>query len=275
MKNYPISLLCKIAGVSKSGYYKWWKNADKVKNEFDILLIAEMFFKSKQKAGFRTIKMRLLTDYGIIMNHKKIIRIMRKYGMTTKIRRANPYKLVARIKQDNIVCPNLVNRNFKKQEPNTVYSTDITYLKYSGTTAFLSVMLDVKTSEVISYSLSDNLQMGFVINTINSGIHKYPVDNLIIHSDRGVHYTNNVYQMLLRENNIQQSMSAPATPRDNAPIESFFGHLKDELDYKKCKSFDELSALVDDYMYNYNYTRKQWTKNKMTPMEYKKFLLVS
>ena len=136
-------------------------------------------------------------------------------------------------------------------------------------------MLDVKTSEVISYSLSDNLQMGFVLDTINSGIKKYPADNLIIHSDRGVHYTNNVYQMFLKENNVQQSMSAPATPRDNAPIESFFGHMKDELDYKKCKSFDELSVLVDDYMYNYNYTRKQWSKNKMTPIEYKNFLLVS
>lgn len=275
MKDYPISLLCKIAGVSKSGYYKWWKNADKVKDEFDILLIAEMFFKCKQKAGFRTIKMKLLTEYGIIMNHKKIIRIMKKYGMTTKIRRTNPYKLAARIRQDNIVCPNLVNRKFKEQNPNSVYSTDITYLKYSGNTAFLSVMLDVKTSEVISYSLSDNLQMGFVIDTINSGIRKYPANNLIIHSDRGVHYTNNVYQMLLKNNNIQQSMSAPATPRDNAPIESFFGHLKDELDYKKCKTFEELSALVDDYMYNYNYTRKQWSKNKMTPIEYKNFLLVS
>lgn len=107
-------------------------------------------------------------------------------------------------------------------------------------------MLDVKTSEVISYSLSNNLQMGFVLDTISFGIKKYPADNLIIHSDRGVHYTNNVYQMFLKENNVQQSMSAPATPRDNAPIESFFGHLKDELDYKKCKTFEELSALVDD-----------------------------
>lgn len=77
--------------------------------------------------------------------------------------------------------------------------------------------------------------MGFVIDTINSGISKYSSDNLIIHSDRGVHYTHNVYQMLLKNNNIQQSMSAPATPRDNAPIESFFGHLKDELDYKSVK----------------------------------------
>lgn len=275
MKEYPVSMLCKIAKVSKSGYYKWWKNADKIKDEADALLIAEIFFKSKQKAGFRTIKMKLLTEYGIIMNHKKIIRIMKKYGMRTKIRRANPYKYAAKIRQEHLVCSNLVNRRFKEQEPNSVYATDITYLKYSGTTAFLSVMLDVKTSEVISYRLSENLQMRFVLDTITSGIKKYPVKNLIIHTDRGIHYTNNVYQMLLKKNNILQSMSAPATPRDNAPIESFFGHLKDELDYKKCKTFEELSAIIDDYMYNYNYTRKQWSKNKMTPMEYKKFLLVS
>ena len=199
MKEYPISMLCKIAKVSKSGYYKWWKNADKIKDETDALLIAEMFFQSKQKAGFRTIKMKLLTEYGIIMNHKKIIRIMKKYGMTTKIRRANPYKFAAKIRQENLVCPNLVNRRFKEQEPNSVYSTDITYLKYTGATAFLSVMLDVKTSEVISYSLSDNLQMGFVLDTITNGIKKYPVKNLIIHTDRGIHYTNNVYQMLLKK----------------------------------------------------------------------------
>lgn len=275
MKEYPISLLCKIARVSKSGYYKWWKNADKIKDETDVLLIAEMFFKSKQKAGFRTIKMKLLTEYGIIMNHKKIIRIMKKYGMTTKIRRANPYKYAAKIRNENLVCPNLVNRRFKEQEPNSIYATDITYLKYSNNTAFLSVMLDVKTSEVISYSLSENLQMGFVLDTITNGIKKYPVKNLIIHTDRGIHYTNNVFQLLLRKNNIFQSMSAPATPRDNAPIESFFGHMKDELDYKKCKIFEELSAMIDDYMYNYNYTRKQWSKNKMTPIEYRNYLLVS
>ena len=70
-------------------------------------------------------------------------------------------------------------------------------------------------------------------------------------------------------------MSAPATPRDNAPIESFFGHLKDEIDYKKCKTFDEVSEIIDDYMYNYNYTRKQWSKMKMKPIEYKNYLLAS
>lgn len=275
MKDYPITMLCKIANVSKSGYYKWWKNADKIKDEGDILLIAEMFFKSKQKAGFRRIKMNLLSEYGIIMNHKKIIRIMRKYGMRTKIRQANPYKYSAQIRQSNIICPNLVNRKFKDQSPNSVYSSDITYLKYSSNTAFLSVLLDVKTSEVVSYRLSDNLQMDFVLDTIENGINKYTTRDLIIHTDRGIHYTNTIYQNLLRKYGVKQSMSAPATPRDNAPIESFFGHLKDEIDYKKCKTFEELSEIIDDYMYNYNYTRKQWSKMKMTPIEYKNYLLAS
>lgn len=275
MKDYPITMLCKIANVSKSGYYKWWKNADKIKDEGDILLIAEMFFKSKQKAGFRRIKMNLLSEYGIIMNHKKIIRIMRKYGMRTKIRQANPYKYSAQIRQSNIICPNLVNRKFKDQNPNTVYSSDITYLKYSGATAFLSVLLDVKTSEVVSYRLSDNLQMDFVLDTIENGINKHTTRDLTIHTDRGIHYTNTIYQNLLRKYGVKQSMSAPATPRDNAPIESFFGHLKDEIDYKKCKNFEELSEIIDDYMYNYNYTRKQWSKMKMTPIEYKNYLLAS
>ena len=275
MKDYPITMLCKIANVSKSGYYKWWKNADKIKDEGDILLIAEMFFKSKQKAGFRRIKMNLLSEYGIIMNHKKIIRIMRKYGMRTKIRQANPYKYSAQIRQSNIICPNLVNRNFKGQSPNSVYSSDITYLKYSGNTAFLSVLLDVKTSEVVSYRLSDNLQMDFVLDTIENGINKYTTRDLTIHTNRGIHYTNTIYQNLLRKYGVKQSMSAPATPRDNAPIESFFGHLKDEIDYKKCKTFEELSEIIDDYMYNYNYTRKQWSKMKMTPIEYKNYLLAS
>ncbi len=275
MTDYPISLLCKVANVSKSGYYKWWKNADKIKDETDALLIAELFFKSKKKAGFRTIKMQLLSEYGIIMNHKKIIRIMKKYEMNTKIRRANPYKYASKIRQDNIICENVLNRKFKEQQPDYVYSTDITYLKYSGNTAFLSVLLDVKTTEVISYSLSNSLQMDFVLETIQSGIEKYTPKNLIIHSDRGVHYTSGSYQMLLRNNNVIQSMSAPATPRDNAVIESFFGHMKDEIDYKKCKTFEELSKKVDDYMYNYNYKRKQWTKNRMTPIEYKKYLLAS
>jgi transposase InsO family protein len=79
----------------------------------------------------------------------------------------------------------------------------------------------------------------------------------------------------MKKLNLVQSMSAPASPLDNAPIESFFGHMKDYLDYKKCKTFEELAEKVDEYMYYYNNERKQWSKKKMTPIEYREYLLAS
>lgn len=270
--------MCKFAKVSKSGYYKWLKNIDKVKDEDDALLIAEIFFKNRKKVGYRRIKMILLNEYETIMNHKKILRIMRKYNLQTKVRRANPYKMAAKIVQENINCSNILNREFRNKKPNEAYSTDITYLKYSGNTAFLSVLLDVKTSEVISYQLSKTLEMNFVLDTIKYGLKNTPKEklaNLIIHSDRGVHYTSFQYRTALELNGITQSVSDVASPLDNAPIESFFGHFKDEIEYKKCKTFEKLADIIDEYMYYYNNRRYQWTKNKMTPIEYKKFLLAS
>ena len=270
--------MCKIANVSKSGYYKWLKNIDIVKDEADALLIGEVFFKSKKKAGFRTIKMDLERDYCIVMNHKKIIRIMKKYNLKTKIRIKNPYKQAGKWVQSKIVCENILNRNFKNRKPHEAYSTDITYLKYSGNTAFLSVLLDVKTSEAVSYSLSESLELDFVLEMLEAGIEKTPVKfrkGLIVHSDRAGHYTSCDYQSLMKKLNLVQSMSAPASPLDNAPIESFFGHMKDYLDYKKCKTFEELAEKVDEYMYYYNNERKQWSKKKMTPIEYREYLLAS
>ena len=72
---------------------------------------------------------------------------------------------------------------------------------------------------------------------------------------------------------VTQSMSFPASPRDNAVIESFFGHMKDEINLKKVKTFDKVVEIIDEYMYDYNYNRKQWNKNRMTPIEYRQFLV--
>jgi len=274
----PVSLMCKFAGVSKSGYYKWLKNINNVKDEKDALLIAEIFFKNRKKLGYRGIKMVLLNEHGIVMNHKKILRIMKKYNLQTKVRRSNPYKKAARIIQENINCNNVLNREFRNKKPNEAYTTDITYLKYSGNTAFLSVLLDVKTSEVVSYKLSKTLQMDFVLETIKCGLKNTPIEKLgklLIHSDRGAHYTSFEYRTALETNGVIQSISDVASPLDNAPVESFFGHFKDEAEYKKCETFEELADIIDEYMYYYNNRRYQWTKNKMTPIEYKKFLLAS
>ena len=273
--------MCKMANVSKSGYYYWLNNLEKnrLKDEEEFLIVSEIFNSKKQKAGFRTIKMGLLSKYGVNMNHKKVIRIMRTHNLVTKIRKKNPYKQQMKIGLENTICPNLLNRDFKPEGPHMVYSTDITYLQYGQfNTAYLSVMKDIASGEKISHELSKDMKEEFVLKTLEKAIELTPIEKLTglkVHSDRGSQYRSKKYQEKLKENGIMQSMSAAGTPLDNAPIESFFGHLKDEVDYKDCKTFEELEEKVNEYMYNYNNNRKQWNRKKMTPLEYKQYLLAS
>ena len=149
--------------------------------------------------------------------------------------------------------------------------------KDKKTIAYLCVLLDVKTTEVISYALSQTMTKELALGTIESGIEKIKRNkySTIIHSDRGSQFTSKDYRDLLLEHGLTQSMSAPASPRDNAVIESFFGHLKDEICLKGLKTFEQVIQVIDDYMYYYNNERRQWNKSKMTPVEYRKFLLAS
>lgn len=242
-------------------------------------MIAKIFYQNKRKAGWRTIKMILENDYKKIINHKKIIKIMKKYDLKTIIRRKKKERKSANIASDGTLYQNALNRNFEQQKPNTAYCTDISYLFYQNNNkAYLSALKDIASGEILSYKLSKTLELDFVIKTIKKAIELTPVnclDKLILHSDRGIHYRSIVYQKILKKYKITQSMSEKGNCLDNAPIESFFGHLKDDIDYKKCKTFEELEDMVKKYIYNYNNNRYQWNKNKMTPVQYKQYLLAA
>ncbi len=119
-----------MAEVSRSGYYYWLeaKEYRRLKDKNDLELIKKIFDKKHQKAGWRTIRMILENEDGRIMNHKKIIRIKNEYGLITKIRRKNPYKVMAKKTQEHSICPNILDRKFDVSTPYEVYSTDITSL---------------------------------------------------------------------------------------------------------------------------------------------------
>lgn len=223
--------------------------------------------------------MILEKDYGIKMNHKKIRRIMREYGLKTQIRLKNPYKAMAKKTQEHSTCPNILKRQFSPSKPYAVYSTDITYLHYSNSQrAFLSVIKDLASGEIIAHSLSRQITIDFVNEMMKEMIKVTPktsLKNLIIHSDQGFHYTHPIFRMRLKNLGITQSMSRKGNCLDNAPIESFFGHLKDEIDYRNCKTFEELKEKIDEYIYYYNNGRYQWSKNKMAPVEYRNHLLIA
>lgn len=279
IEKYPITKMCKIAKVSKSGYYKWLKNKDRISFEeiLDYTLVKNLFFKGKGIRGIRRIKMDLEDIHGKIMNRKKISRIMNELNLKTKTRRQNPYKQRIKDNSEKFYCENLLQREFKNRLPYKALGIDITYLKYNGRFAYLCVLLDVKTTEVISYALSQTMTKELALGTIEAGLELIKENNYstIIHSDRGSQFTSKDYKDLLLAQGLTQSMSAPASPRDNAVIESFFGHLKDEICLKGIKTFEQVVRIIDEYMYYYNNERRQWNKNRMTPIEYRKFLLAS
>lgn len=220
--------------------------------------------------------MGLKEDKGIIMNHKKIIRIMRKYGLICKIRQRNPYKAIMKKTQEHRTFENKLNREFNQLTPYRFFTTDISYLFYKGGLAYISVIKDIASKEIIAWELSRHIDMRLVLNTIeymkeNTNIKSF--ENILIHSDQGSHYTNPAYIKLIKDLGMIQSMSRKGNCIDNAPIESFFGHMKDDVDYKDCRSFEELRDLISNYMYNYNNTRHQWKLKKMTPVKYRNHLL--
>jgi len=272
-----LKILCEVGKVSKSGYYKWLKNLDKPERDHrDYLLIEEIFRKGKSKLGFRSIKMKLFGDKQVVMNHKKIIRIMKKYSLFTKIRRINPYKSIMKKSLEHRIFENKLARNFKQDAPFKVFCTDITYLPFNYRMAYLSAVKDVASGEIVSWKLSKHIEMDIVLGTIenlrNSIVSS--LEGVLIHSDQGVHYTNPEYISAVKNLGMVQSMSRKGNCIDNAPIESFFGHFKDDVNYKKCKTFEELHLLIEGYVKYYNNERYQWDHKKMTPVEYRNHLLV-
>ncbi len=265
-----IKLLCGIAKVSKSGYYRWLKQSDKPEKDCsDYLLVKEIFDSGKGKYGWRQVKMHLERKKKVVMNHKKIIRVMRKYGLVAKIRRRNPYKAIMKKTAEHRTFENQLDRNFARIVPRQVFCTDITYIPSNNRFVYLSVIKDIASGEIVAWHLLPYITMELVLKTIEQ-MEKY--QNAMIHSDQGFHYTNPDYITKVNALEMIQSMSRKGNCIDNAPIESFFGHLKDDVDYKNCKTFEELKSLIENYMRYYNSERPQWDKNKMTPVEYRDHL---
>lgn len=275
-----ISYMCRIAGVSRSGFYAWMaaapaRAAREAKDRADFELILEAYSFRGYAKGARGIHMRLL-HVGIIMNVKKIRRLMRKYGLICPIRQANPYRRMAKALKTNNIAENIVNREFDRGV-RKILLTDITYLFYADSTCYLSTILDACTHEILAYELSTSLKVDFVIDTVEQliSVHGSTLDNeTIVHSDQGCHYTSYAFINKLKDADFVQSMSRKGNCWDNAPQESFFGHMKDHIKtrVKSCNTYDEVKLVVDDYIDYYNNDGYQWELLKLSPVEYYQYL---
>lgn len=276
-----VSMLCEIVQVSRSGYYNWVNSEniriekeEKDKKDFEVILQAYRY-RGYDK-GARGIYMRLIhLEPPVIMNIKKIRRLMKKYNLFCPIRQANPYRRMAKALKTNNVADNILNREFKEHGPRMVLLTDITYIPYNNTRCYLSVILDAFTKEVLSYVLSTSLEVDFVLETVNILIEKHGISlsaETLIHSDQGCHYTSYSFIQILKDKQLRQSMSRKGNCWDNSPQESFFGHMKDEIDLSKCKTFNDVKVIIDDWIEYYNNERYQWNLAKLSPVEYYKYV---
>lgn len=237
----------------------------------DEILIVNLFEEKNGKYGIRRLKMLLFRRYNLTANLKKIIRIKRDYDLITRIRCRNKMRAVLKKGEEHRVAANLLRRDFVPITKRTIFSTDITELQYlGGKRAYLSATKDLATSEIVHFNVASRATAELVTEKLDETFKHFKNtvrEKMIIHSDQGLHYTSSAFRSKLEQLGIKQSMSRRGNCLDNAPIESFFGHLKDEVSYRSCKSFEEVKNMIEDYVDYYNNERPQWGLKQKTPAE--------
>ena len=271
-KKYPLKILLEITNIKRSTYYFHLKKKDMdFKNEDIINEIKEIFYENKRKYGYRRITLELRKQ-GFIVNHKKVLRLMKKLNLQSILYKNNKkYSLYREIAGKT--TDNYIKRNFKAERPNEKWFTDITEFKLKGEKLYLSVILDAYGRYVISYNISSHPNFSQIKDMLEKAFKNNPkIANLILHSDAGWQYQKNFYIKKLEEKNIVQSMSRIGNVLDNGLIENFFNIMKSEMFYgqeNSYKNIEELKAAIDEYIDYYNNKRIKIKLKGLTPEEYR------
>ena len=272
--DYSVQSILKKIGLSRSSYYSILSNdnygmKDK-QDEIDFQCIKKVMDYKGFKKGSRTIYMMLPGMCGVHFGRAKILRLMKKYGCVCTVRKERPELKTNKENLKNNRKPNLLKRRFRLARPNEILLTDVSYLKYStNKTEYFSCIKDAVTGKIVNHVTSSSNDLNLAKATIDC---LDSTENTLFHSDQGILYFSDVFQNKLKELGYEQSMSRRGNCWDNSSQESYFGHMKDECDFSKCSTPEDVKRIVDEYVYYYNYERPQWTRNKMTPVDYENYL---
>jgi putative transposase len=268
---YSVKEICKVLGVSRSGYYRYISRKTKPHKDTGLEeKIRDIYRLRNRTYGYRRIQAELGRLFGIRVNHKRVLRIMQKLGLRAVIRRKrrfqNPYRTPMGVR----IAENLLNRNFHADAPNQKWVTDITWIPVGGQTLFLSVILDLFNNEVVAYHMSSKNDNELVLQTVQKAVEKRgDVTGTILHSDRGFQYTSHDYHRMLVRFGIRPSMSRKGDCLDNASIESFFSHFKTEaLKLHDIQDPRKAQRVIEQYIHYYNEERIQLKINKLTPFDF-------
>lgn len=270
---FPVVKMCQVFRVSKSGYYRWEKKPQsnrRLKNEILKKRISDLFIAHRGMAGSPLITADLREDPEFSnVSRNRVARCMREMGI--KCKTVKRFVATTDSKHNEPVAPNLLNRQFTASNPDTVYVSDITYLKVGKKWHYLTVFIDLFSRLIVGWDLSDSLERFSAIRALKKAIlRRRPAKGLMIHSDRGIQYASADFRKQLDMNGFIQSMSRKGNCWDNAVAESFFGSLKTQLIHH-CSfqnSVEAEQALFHYIEIYYNRQRKHSTNGYKSPTQY-------
>ena len=257
-QEYPVSVMCRFFGVSRSGYYDFVHRLGRP--EKDATLAEEIRQQQKRSLGtygYRRMQLALAAK-GTYRNPKTILRVMKKYDLLSEIRRRRRW---VHMGQQLHRYENLLNRQFQAARPNHKWVTDISYIHTKQGILYLSMIRDLYDNSIVAYKTGTEQTINLVLDTIRLAVRKEKkkvAAELQLHSDQGFQYTSQAYFKLTQRYGISPSMSRRGNCYDNAMAENFFSILKTECIYRhKPTSFKEANEMIDRYIHFYNHERIQ------------------
>ena len=254
---YDVKSLCLAADVSRSGYYRWRSKQQRntlheIENQQILEKAKKVYEESRGTYGYRRIGLALQNE-GIIVNHKRLQRILYENDLQSRIRQQRVYKHPFRASG---YCPNLLQQDFTASSPNQKWVADITYFSIGHKKLACACILDLYRGEVIAWKTSLHATTSLVMDCLKAAVEYRDTSGTIFHSDQGVQFASYEVHYFLMSYSIKQSMSRRGNCYDNARMESFFGHMKTEMPLLfPYHTIDELEESIRKYINYYNHER--------------------
>ena len=263
---YGISVMCRFFDVSRSGYYRYLRQLEKPnKDVFLSEQIAICQERCGKTYGYRRVQI-WLEKRGVARNPKTVLRVMRKYGLLSEVRRRRRWRQLG---EQVHKYENLLNRNFYAIQPNSKWVTDISYIHTAEGVLYLSIIRDLYDNSIVAYKTGTAQTVNLVLDTIRLAMKREKgkvAAELQLHSDQGFQYTSHGYFALTQQYGITPSMSRKGNCLDNAMAENFFSILKTECIYRtKPKTFAQANERIDAFIHFYNHERIQ-IKTREAPL---------
>jgi putative transposase len=265
---YPMRILCRVLRVSQSGYYAWRSRKPSARNLNDERLrpkVVEAFKTGRGTYGRIRVRSELI-DMGFEVGMKHVARLMREMGLQG----ISPRKFRVTTDSNHVhpIAENVLDRNFEASGPNEKWTTDITYIWTSEGWLYLATVMDLFSRRIVGWSTADHMETSLCLDALSMALgHRTNIEGLVHHSDRGVQYASTRYRSALEARGIECSMSRRANCWDNAPAESFFGTLKNELIYRQpwLTREDARDAIGEYIEIFYNRVRRHSTIGLVSP----------